>query len=81
MDFLKNAVQQKLKELYLNNLNVEVDALSKCLNYRVYKKEHKLENYFVKLQGSTLRGVLESETPSLPPRTPRFCRLAVRRTP
>ena len=32
-------------------------------------------------QGSTLRGVLESETPSLPPRTPRFCRLAVRQTP
>ena len=32
-------------------------------------------------QGSTLRGVLESETPSLPPQTPRVCRLAVRRTP
>ena len=40
---LKNAVQQKLKELYLNIWNVEVDALSKCLNYMVYKKEHKLE--------------------------------------
>ena len=32
-------------------------------------------NIFSETQGSTLRGVLESETPSLPPRTPRFCRL------
>ena len=40
MDFLKNAVQQKMKELCLNNWNVEVDALSKWLNYRGYKKEH-----------------------------------------
>ena len=45
-------MQQKLKELYLNNWNVEVDALRKCLNYGVYKKEHKLENYSVKLSPS-----------------------------
>ena len=52
MDFLKDKVKQKLKEIYINQWNKDVDALSKCLNYRVYKQEHKLENYFVKLSPS-----------------------------
>ena len=49
MDCLKHRVKQKLKELYVSNWNEDVNELSKCLNYRIYKTEHKIESYFVKL--------------------------------
>ena len=48
-DCLKLRVKQKLKELYGSNWNEDVNELSKCLNYRMYKTEHKIESYFVKL--------------------------------
>ena len=52
MDFLRLKVKQKLKELYINSWSNEVDIISKCLNYRVYKQEHKIESYLVKLSSS-----------------------------
>lgn len=38
--------------MYTENWGKEVDKLSKCLNHRIYKTEHKLESYFVKLAQS-----------------------------
>ena len=42
MEYLKLRVKQKLKELYVSNWNEDVNELSECLNYRMYKTEHKI---------------------------------------
>ena len=36
-------------KLRVSNWNEDVNVLNKCLNYRMYKTEHKIESYFVKL--------------------------------
>ena len=52
LNSMKVRVKTALQNRYVQNWKTEVDLLSKCLNYRIYKDEFKLENYFVKLPAS-----------------------------
>ena len=52
LNSMKVRVKTALQNRYVQNWKTEVDLLSKCLNYRIYKDEFKLENYFVKLPTS-----------------------------
>ena len=45
-------VKTALQNRYVLNWKAEVYLLSKCLNYRIYKDEFKIGNYFVKLPTS-----------------------------
>ncbi|MEW8548698.1 MAG: reverse transcriptase family protein, partial [Candidatus Thiodiazotropha sp.] len=49
---VKPAVEKALKKSYVNTWDSDLEQLSKCLNYRMYKSEHKTENYFSQLSSS-----------------------------
>jgi hypothetical protein len=42
----RKRVEKVLTDQYIQMWTGEVDELSKCLNYRIYKKSYDVENYF-----------------------------------
>ena len=49
MDNLKAMVDKRLKESHMQSWKNEIEQMSKCLNYRMYKTEYQCEEYFSKL--------------------------------
>ena len=52
LNSMKVRVKTALQNRYVLNWKAEVDLLGKYLNFRIYKDEFELENYFVKLPSS-----------------------------
>ena len=48
-DWLKNSVARITKDQFLQTWNANVQESSKCLNYRIFKTVHNLENYLLVL--------------------------------
>ena len=52
-----NTVLQKSQDQYVKSWFASVNESSKCVNYRMYKTEHKFENYLITLPPK-LRNIL-----------------------
>ena len=48
-EWLANTVLQKSQDQYVQSWFASVNESSKCVNYRIYKTEHKFENYLITL--------------------------------
>ena len=54
--WIKNKVSRSLKDSFMQSWQANIEASSKCLNYKLFKSEHKFENYLTKLP-PTLRQI------------------------
>lgn len=56
---LLNLVETSLKDQYRQNWNSDIVSSSKCINYRIYKSEFRLENCYINVHDNLMQPLVD----------------------